>query len=124
MALNPRFAAATNNLAWIYSEHGGDKDKALQLAQIAKEQAPDDPRISDTLGWILYKRGVYQRALALLKESAAKLPDNVQVQYHLGMAYRQVGENDNARKALQLAVSSAEAFTGKDEARKALADLK
>jgi tetratricopeptide (TPR) repeat protein len=124
ITLNPRFAAAANNLAWIYSEHGGNKDKALQLAQTAKELVPDDPRISDTLGWILYKRGVYQRALALLKESAAKLPGNAQVQYHLGMAYQQAGEKDNARKALQIAVSSPEVFTGKDEARKTLADLR
>jgi tetratricopeptide (TPR) repeat protein len=124
IALNPRFAAAANNLAWIYSEQGGDKDKALQLAQSAKEEAPDDPRISDTLGWILYKRGVYQRALALLKESATKLPDNPQVQYHLGMAYHQVGERENARKALQLAVNSSEAFVGKDEARRTLAELR
>ena len=71
----PRFAPAANNLAWLYSEHGGDKEKALELAQRAKEAAPDDPHISDTLGWILYKRGVYQRAVGLLKESAAKLPD-------------------------------------------------
>jgi Flp pilus assembly protein TadD len=123
VGLNPRFAAAANNLAWIYSEHGGDKDKALQLAQTAKEQAPDDPRISDTLGWILYKRGVYQRALALLKESAAKLPDNAQVQYHLGMAYRETGDKDSAKKALKLAVSLPQSFTGKDEAHKALAGL-
>ena len=124
VALNPRFAPAANNLAWIYSEHGGDQDKALQLAQIAKEQAPEDPRISDTLGWLLYKRGVHQRALGLLKESATKLPDNPQVQYHLGMAYRQAGEKDNARKALQLAVASPEVFAGKDEARRILTEIK
>src|SRR5205823_3291861 len=63
LAINPRFAPAANNLAWIYAHEGGDKEKALQLAQTAKEAAPDDPHISDTLGWILYKRGVYQRAL-------------------------------------------------------------
>jgi Flp pilus assembly protein TadD len=124
LAINPRFPAAANNLAWIYSEHGGDKDKALSLAQTAKEVAPDDPRVSDTLGWILYKRGVYQRALALLKESAAKLPDNPQVQYHLGMAYAQVGDQLNARKALGAAVNSAAPFEGKDEAQQALAALK
>jgi len=124
VALNPRFAAASNNLAWIYSEHGGDKDKALQLAQTAKEQAPDDPRISDTLGWILYKRGVYQRALVLLKESAAKLPENPQVQYHLGMAYRQAGDKENARKALEVALKSPEGFIGKDEAGRALKELR
>jgi tetratricopeptide (TPR) repeat protein len=54
-----------------YSEHGGDMEKALELAQRAREASPDDPRVSDTLGWLLYKRGVYQRALALFQESAA-----------------------------------------------------
>jgi Flp pilus assembly protein TadD len=124
LALNPRFGAAANNLAWIYSEHGGDKDKALQLAQTAKEIMPDDPRVSDTLGWILYKRGVYQRALTLLRESAAVLGDNPQVQYHLGMAHQQVGDKEAARKALQAAVSSPAVFPGKEEARKALAELR
>jgi tetratricopeptide (TPR) repeat protein len=124
LAINPRFGAAANNLAWIYSEHGGDKDKALQLAQTAKEVLPDDPRVSDTLGWILYKRGVYQRALTLLQESAAKLGNNPQVQYHLGMAYQQVGDKEAARKALQAAVSSPASYPGKEEAQKALAGLK
>jgi Flp pilus assembly protein TadD len=123
LAVSPRFAPAANNLAWIYSEHGGDQEKALQLAQMAKEALPDDPRVSDTLGWILYKRGIYQRALALLKESAAKLPSNPQVQYHLGMAYAQVGDTQNARKALTAASSSPAVFPGKDEAKKRLAGL-
>jgi Flp pilus assembly protein TadD len=123
LATNPRFAPAANNLAWLYSEHGGDREKALALAQTAKDVAPDDPRISDTLGWILYRRGVYQQALALLQESAAKLPDNPQVQYHLGMAYTQVGNQVGARKALATAVSSPLDFQGKEEARKVLAGL-
>jgi Flp pilus assembly protein TadD len=124
LALDPRFSLAANNLAYLYLEHGGDKEKALQLAQQAKEVTPDDPRISDTLGWILYKRGVYQQALGLLKESAAKLPDNPTVQYHLGLASLKVGDKEGARKALTTAVSSPGTFPGKEEARTALADLK
>ena len=124
LTINPRFVPAANNLAWIYAEHGGDKEKALQLAQMAKERAPDDPRISDTLGWILYKRGIYQNALSLLKDSAAKLPDNPQVQYHLGMVYAQLGDQTNARKALNAAIGSPADFQGKDEARKTLASLR
>jgi tetratricopeptide (TPR) repeat protein len=125
LAINPRFAPAANNLAWLHSEHGGEreKEKALALAQTAKDAAPDDPRISDTLGWILYRRGDYQRALALLQESAAKLPDNPQVQYHLGMAHARVGDRASARTALAAAVDSPINFRGKDEARKVLLGL-
>ena len=36
---------------------GGDRDRALALAQTAKEQAPEDPQVSDTLGWNFYRRG-------------------------------------------------------------------
>jgi tetratricopeptide (TPR) repeat protein len=124
LAVNPRSVPAANNLAWIYSEYGGDKEKALQLAQMAKQLAPDDPRVSDTLGWILFRRGVYQGALSLLKDSVAKLPDNAQVQYHLGMVYAQLGDQASARKALSAATGSPADFQGKDEARKTLAALK
>ena len=123
LAINPRFAPAANNLAWLHSEHGGERGKALALAQTAKDVAPDDPRISDTLGWILYRSGVYQRALSLLQESAAKLPDNPQVQYHLGMAYAQAGNRVSARQALTAAVDSPVNFQGKEEARKVLLGL-
>jgi Flp pilus assembly protein TadD len=115
---------AANNLAWLLTEHGGDKEKALRLAETAKEAAPNDPGISDTLGWVLYKRGVYQRAVGLLRESAAQLPQNPTVQYHLAMASQKVGDVEGARKAFERAVSSPASFPEKEEARKALAAFK
>src|SRR4029077_3360157 len=45
LEVNPRSAPAANNLAYLYSERGGDKEKALHLAQTAKEAAPDDPAV-------------------------------------------------------------------------------
>jgi Flp pilus assembly protein TadD len=123
LAVEPLFAPAANNLAWLLTENGGDSDRALQLAQIAKESAPDDPRISDTLGWILFNRGVHQQALVLLRDSAAKLPDEPEVQYHLGMAYAKTGDNGSARKALTMAANSTRDFPGKDAARRALSQL-
>jgi tetratricopeptide (TPR) repeat protein len=121
---NPRFAAAANNLAYLYSERGGDQNKALELAQTAKELSPDDPHISDTLGWILYKRGVYHFAFNLLRESATKLPENSEVQYHFGMAAYKAGATREAKLALAKAVSSSTDFRGKSEAQKALAALR
>ncbi len=110
LALNPRFAPAANNLAWLRSEHGGEpaKDKALALAQMAKQVA----------------RGVDQRALALLREGATGLPDNPEMQYHLGMAAARTGDKDLAREALAVASASPAAFKGKDEAKWALAELR
>src|SRR5882762_6131072 len=85
---------------------------------------PGRPQVSDTLGWIFYRRGVHQRALALLKDSAAKLPSNPQVQYHLGMVSAQLGDKEAARQALSIAAASPAPFPGQDEARKALAALR
>jgi tetratricopeptide (TPR) repeat protein len=124
LTLSPRFAPAANNLAWLYSEHGGDQEKALQLARTAKEAAPEDPNVSDTLGWILYKRGVYQQAHGFLKESASKLPGTPLVQYHLGLASLKVGDKEGARSALTAAVNSPANFVGRDQAKKALVELK
>ena len=58
LKINPNFPPAANNLAYLYAERGGNIDVALNLAQKAKEQVPDDPNISDTLGWIYYKKNV------------------------------------------------------------------
>ena len=124
LALNPRFAPAANNLAGVLSKHGGDKDKALTLAQTAKELAPEDPGVSDTLGWILHRRGLHQRALALLKDSAARLPCNTMIQYHLGMVSAQLDDKEAARQALSIAAAAPTPFPDRDEARKALAALR
>lgn len=121
--LNPRFGPAANNLAYLYSEHNGDKEKALQLAQTAKEVLPEDPRVSDTLGWILYKRGVYERAVPLLRESAEKLTDNAEVHYHLGMAYLKAGNTPAAKESLTKALKLGDSFAEAEEAKRALAEL-
>jgi tetratricopeptide (TPR) repeat protein len=120
LELNPRFGAAANNLAYILAEEGGSEDRALQLAQTAKEELPEDPRVSDTLGWVLYKRGVYERALRLINEAAEKLSEDPDVQYHLGMAHYRLGNRTEAKAALARAVGLKHDFAGSDEARRIL----
>jgi len=39
----------TKYLAYLYADTGEKIDEALNLAQSAKEQFPDDPHVSDTL---------------------------------------------------------------------------
>jgi tetratricopeptide (TPR) repeat protein len=123
IAINPNFSLALNNLAYLYSEHFGNLDKAYQLAEKARRLLPDDPSTADTLGWILYKRGEFTRALGIIEESAAKLPAEPEIQFHLGMTHYMLAEEEAARVALQQVSESARDFPGKDEGRRRLAVL-
>ena len=123
LTLRPDSVLALNNLAYLYAEHLNRLDRAYELAQKARNLHPGDGMIADTFGWVVYKRGDYQQALASLQDSAAKFPDNPEVQYHLGMAQYMMGNTDQARAALQKAVRAESDFAGKDEAQKRLAQL-
>lgn len=124
LTVDPNSAAAANNLAYLFSEAQTNQADALRYALVALRIAPNDPHINDTAGWILYKAGRYAQALALLQESAKRLPSAPEVQYHFGMAAQKMGDTATARKALALAVGASINFPGKDDARKALALLR
>src|SRR5262249_51491113 len=118
LAINKNFFPALNNLAVLYSEQFGKLDKAYELAKKAREISPTEPHTADTLGWIMFKRGDYHDALQLVQESATKMPDIAETQFHLGMVQYMLGQEEAARVALQKAADAAVDFTGKDEARK------
>ena len=59
----------------------------------------------------------------MLQESAQKLPDNPEIQFHLGMSNYMMGDMDQARAALRKASAAATDFPGKDEAQRRLALL-
>jgi len=123
LTVNPKFAPAMNNLAYVYSEHLNQLDRALELAQKARELLPNEPHAADTLGWILYKRHQLPWALNLIEESAGKLTTEPEVQYHLGMTHYMLGEEAPARLALQRALQLGNEFAGVDEVRKCLSIL-
>jgi len=123
IAARPTLVLALNNLAYIYAEKLNDLKRASELAQKARSNAPTNPSVLDTLGWITYKQGDYKQAADLLRESVAKSPDNAEIQFHLGMAEYMMGRTEVARAALEKAVGSATDFDGKEEARRRLASL-
>ncbi len=57
LSLDPQMPVAANNLAWDYAERGQNLDVALNLAQTAKAKLPNTAAVSDTLGWVYYKKG-------------------------------------------------------------------
>jgi Tfp pilus assembly protein PilF len=123
LALAPRSGLVLNNLAYLYSEHLGDLDKAYEAGWKARELRPEDPSAADTFGWILYKRGDYARALPLLRESAEKVPGSSEVLYHLGMCHYMVGDEAAARGFLERALQPNQEFPGRAEAAQRLSAL-
>lgn len=101
LEINPRYGLALNNLAYLCSERLGQPKRGYELASKARELLPNDPFTADTFGWVLYRNGDYPRALGLVQESARRLPEDPEVQFHLGMIHYMMGEELPARLALQ-----------------------
>jgi tetratricopeptide (TPR) repeat protein len=119
---DPRTPVAANNLAWLYANNGGNLDLALQYAQTAKSVLPDDASVTDTLGWVYYKKGLASVAVTTFRQAAALDAKNPNIQYHLGLALVQQGEKALARKALEEAARMKPSFSAEDEFKRAMAD--
>jgi tetratricopeptide (TPR) repeat protein len=121
--INPGFSPAANNLAYILVEQDKDLNEALDFARIAREKLPNDPYVIDTMGWVYYKKGLYDSAIGEFTDSLAKIPDNPSVNYHLGMAYYKKGDPEQARTYLEKALNISSSFDGAQEAKQVLAGL-
>ncbi len=74
LALDPDHVGANNDLAYAWAEEDRNLAKAEQMARKAVSAEPTRPAYIDSLGWVLYKRGRFVRAAALLQK-AYELPD-------------------------------------------------
>src|SRR5262245_3801686 len=112
----PNTGTVLNDLAWLYSENLGDLNRAYELARRARDLLPGNANAADTLGWVLYRRGEYVRALPLLQESAAKLSEEPEVLFHLGITHYMLGEEGPAKVNLQNALQLGRAAVWRLEA--------
>jgi tetratricopeptide (TPR) repeat protein len=114
LQVNPDYIAALNNLAYLDSEHLGKVDQAFTLAEKARRLQPGNPFTADTFGWVLFHKGDYIHALTALEESVSQVPQEAEIQFHLGMTHYMLGNEGPARAALLQALQSVKEFQGKD----------
>jgi len=110
--LDDSMAQSKNNLAYLLADSGGDLDRALNLAQEAKAMMPESPNTADTLGWVLYQRGIPSAAVGYLLEALAGLdpgsPEIGMVRHHLALAYEANDQPKLAVDALELSLTELE----------------
>jgi tetratricopeptide (TPR) repeat protein len=129
LQLKPDNPEASNNLAYVLLETNGNVDQALQLAQTARRNMPESSNVADTLGWAFYQKGVYESAIGMFQEAiklAAKNKenDNPTYHYHLGLAYARTERPGLARQHLERVLKIDPNYSGADDVKKQLAELK
>jgi uncharacterized protein HemY len=77
-------------------------DFALNLAQTARQQLPENPIAADTLGWAFYRKHVYSSATDLFKEAVTQQPQSPLFNYHMGLAYAKTGQPALVRQQLDV----------------------
>jgi len=97
--LNPKDANALNYLGYTYADMGENLDEAERLIKEALTYKPDDGFIIDSLGWVYFKKGVYNKALEYLKKATHLVPDDPTILEHLGDAYI---KTENKKKAIEI----------------------
>lgn len=91
---------ALNNLAYLLIDNFGQEKEALDLAMRAYRSQPADPRIMDTLGYILLKSNRADEAVTMLSHAVEQLPDDATVKLHLAMANLGASDKETARNLL------------------------
>ncbi len=97
---------------------------ALEPAQRAHDLAPQDPRLADTLGWILVSVGEAERGLSYLREAQSRLSQDPEIRFHIAGALAAMGRNQDAERELSDVLASDEDFAERSEAESLLEKIR
>jgi tetratricopeptide (TPR) repeat protein len=98
----PESALALNALGYTLADRTDDHREAEKLIRKAIELDPQNPAIIDSLGWVLYKLGRHEEALAEL-ERAYALFDDPEVAAHIVEVLAAMEREDEALEMLEKA---------------------
>ena len=92
----PEDPGALNDLGYLWADENMHLERAYQLIKRAVCAEPENGAYRDSLGWVLYRKGQYQKAIAELAKAVELEPDPV-VLDHLGDAYLKTDQIDQAK---------------------------
>jgi tetratricopeptide (TPR) repeat protein len=101
--LKPDHAHAYNALGYTFAERNMRLDEAYTLVSKAVSLSPDDAFIQDSLGWVYFRSGRVDEALATLKKAYEKRRDP-EIAAHLGEVLWVKGARAEAAKLWQAAL--------------------
>lgn len=123
---NPKNLIAANNLAFYMAEYEPSPENLSRAESLMRpwvEKFPKQPELVDTLAWIKYRQGKYDRARELLEGLGDKVKKYPVISYHLGMVYYRLGEKERALEYLKEALKGQKGFPGRKEAERVVQSL-
>ena len=132
LRLNQDQPIIRDNLTWLLAVSGDPTDadlvRAMAVTRAAEGTLRDDPRVADTLGWIMLQRNIPPATISLFHEAVIALSDRDALQgtvrYHLAQAYERNGETDRAIAELTRALDSVPGFAERDATMEMLRQLR
>ena len=110
IARNPEHHHALNALGYSLADRSERLPEAKALIERALQLAPEDPFITDSLGWVEFRLGNKQQALALLQRAFASQQDP-EIAAHMGEVLWVLGDRAQALATWRQGLASA---NGKD----------
>jgi tetratricopeptide (TPR) repeat protein len=106
LSVNPDHVGALNYVGYTWADQDMNLDEAEEFITKALSMAPEDPYITDSLGWLYYRQGRYELAYETLRKAYQAVPKEFVIVEHLGDVLVKLGRLSEARdyyaKALRL----------------------
>ena len=96
LKLQPDNAAALNALGYTLADRSRRLKEAEMLIKRAYELDSNDPAILDSMGWVQYRLGNYEKAVKYLRMAYEKYPDQ-EIAAHLGEVLWVMGQREEAK---------------------------
>lgn len=94
-----------NFVGYVYADNGYELDLAERYIRQALVQKPQDPYITDSLGWVLYKKGQFKQAESYLRKALMGAPTEAVILEHLADCLVKLGSLQEANELYAKAVS-------------------
>lgn len=105
LELNPDQPSVLNYLGYSLVEKRTNLDEALDMIKRAVAARPDSGYIVDSLGWVLYRLGRHEEAVAHMEKAVELMPVDPVVNDHLGDVFWAVGRTMEAEFQWRRALS-------------------
>ncbi len=97
LSIDSTNALVNNNYAYSLSERGIKLDKALKMAETAIGKEPLNSSYLDTIGWVYFKLGEYEKAKEYIEKAIKVGGESSVMLEHLGDITYMLGNKDKAK---------------------------